>query len=192
MLWRVVRAFIPLTQSQCKHYWTTTTTTKTYRAMSTTSTAEARLYVADPAPYCSLNVATHFAALTKTEKLYAHHLGRASWHGAPIITEQWSPYAREICRLIASVWSTTLSNTMVDLVEYKKRAISAGVTDQHWLDALEWSAQVLSNLVNYRSFGNSKIIPALPSEAFRKIISASESPNKDGLLSTWDKVCHSS
>src|ERR1700761_4275265 len=48
--------------------------------------------------------------------------------------------------------------------------------------------KVLSNLTNYRSFGNSKIIPRVPREAFRKVVAGSE--NATDCLAVWDKACN--
>ncbi len=39
------------------------------------------------------------------EKKYAHHISEASWAGARIIQEQWTPYARDLYDLLIAIFS---------------------------------------------------------------------------------------
>lgn len=52
---------------------------------------------------------------------------------------------------------------------------------------LGWK-QVLSNLVNYKSFGFTKINPRLPADKFEAVVQSSV--NKDKALSLWNQVTH--
>ena len=46
--------------------------------------------------------------------------------------------------------------------------------------------QVLSNLVNYKSFGFTKFIPRIPKEKFEAVVKASS--NATNALGTWESV----
>jgi dipeptidyl-peptidase-3 len=54
------------------------------------------------------------------------------------------------------------------------------VSDEHWNMMLAYSAAVLQNCGNYKSFGDSKFVPELPQESFEKIIKASDSHSEHG------------
>jgi dipeptidyl-peptidase-3 len=51
---------------------------------------------------------------------------------------------------------------------------------------LQYTAQVLSNLVNYRSFGFTKIIPRVSKEKFAAVVEAS--PNAANALPLWEEL----
>lgn len=58
------------------------------------------MVVTSPSVQCGvthqLAIKELFGALTQREKLYAHHLARAAWHGSRIIQRQTSPEGTEI------------------------------------------------------------------------------------------------
>ena len=81
----------------------------------------------------------------------------------------------------------------------------SGVNDEEWEDLLQYSSQVrvwfrssplgsnlgivnqvLSNLVNYKSFGFTKFIPRIPKEKFEAVVKAS--PNASNALGIWESV----
>lgn len=93
-----------------------------------------------------------------------------------------------------------------DLAALKQKS---GVTDAEWEDILQYtsqvsgcndsgvlmpflnsvcilSPQVLSNLVNYKSFGFSKIIPRVPEAAFAAVVQ--NSVNAANALPLWNEV----
>ncbi|KZS89914.1 aflatoxin-detoxifizyme [Sistotremastrum niveocremeum HHB9708] len=125
-------------------------------------------YADEQAPVCSLNVAKSFEQLSSDEKLYAHYLGVASWQGAAIIRAQWTPYAQDLYKFLITTFSSG-SGALADLDLIKTKS---GVSDLAWKQALQYASQVLSNLVNYRSFGFSKISPRVEPNEFRKIATA--------------------
>ncbi|KZT26206.1 aflatoxin-detoxifizyme [Neolentinus lepideus HHB14362 ss-1] len=130
------------------------------------------------APLCSLNVAKSFSLLSEKEKKYAHYIAQASWAGARIIQEQWTPHATSLYDLLILIFSDNKGN-LADLDALKSKS---GLGDGDWEDLLQYTAQVLSNLVNYKSFGFTKIIPRLSSNNFANAVAASaNSANASGL-----------
>lgn len=65
----------------------------------------------------------------------------------------------------------------------------SGVSDEDWTAALEYAAQVVSILVNFKSFGFSKFIPRVSRAEFEKIVKAS--PQSGDAVKLWAKACHS-
>ncbi|EPQ58127.1 aflatoxin-detoxifizyme [Gloeophyllum trabeum ATCC 11539] len=134
------------------------------------------------APLCSLNVAKSFSLLSDKEKKYAHYIAQASWAGARIIQEQWTPHATSLYDLLILAFSDNNGN-LADLDALKA---NAGLGDGDWEDLLQYTSQVLSNLVNYKSFGFTKIIPRIPQEKFAQAVSASA--NSANALGLWDQL----
>ncbi|TDL27464.1 dipeptidyl-peptidase III [Rickenella mellea] len=141
-------------------------------------------YLADrKAPICSLDVSASFSQLSSNEKKYAHYLAAASWAGARIIQEQWTPQATQLYDLLVLTFSDSDHGKLADL---KHLQSNAGLDDSDWEDLLQYSSQVFSNLVNYKSFGFTKIIPRLPQEKFKAVISSSV--NSQAALPLWEKL----
>lgn len=107
---------------------------------------------------------------------------QASWAGIPIIQGQWSPHAQDLFKLILLVFSSE-KGKFAELNEIKKQS---GVSDEAWLWALEYSAQVVSILLNYKSFGFSKFVPRVSASDFKAIVKSS--PQGPEALKLWDTV----
>jgi len=136
-------------------------------------TKDASRYYADQkAPICPLVIKEHFETLTDKEKLYAHYIGYASWLGARIILEQTTPQSSDIFDLIRITFSASASEprALADLEAIRSKS---GVSQEDFDSVLEYAAQFLSNLANYKSFGDIKFIPRVPAETFRKVVAAS-------------------
>ncbi|KAG8890863.1 hypothetical protein FRB98_004908 [Tulasnella sp. 332] len=136
----------------------------------------------DP-PICSMEVAKAFQLLTTQEKLYAHYIGQASWAGARIIQGQWTPYAQRLYDLLILVFSKADKKTITDLNALQKKA---GLENEEWKDFTQYSAQVLSNLVNYKSFGFSKFVPRVSKDKFALVVEHSE--NKAAASDLWGQL----
>jgi dipeptidyl-peptidase III len=102
--------------------------------------SDPRLFLADKdAPFCSLNVASAFAQLSPKERLYAHYIGRASWHGARIVQEQTTPWGVEIYDMLIGTFSDKTGKKMVDIEALK---VKSGLDDADWEAVMQWSGQV--------------------------------------------------
>ncbi|KAF8902149.1 peptidase family M49-domain-containing protein [Gymnopilus junonius] len=122
--------------------------------MASSAAIHADRFLADrAAPICSLDVGKSFAQLSEKEKKYAHYLGAASWAG------QWTPQALDLYDLLILIFSSEQGG-LADVDTLQK---TSGLTPTEWEDLLQYTSQVLSNLVNFKTFGFTKIVPrALP------------------------------
>ncbi|MBW0514372.1 hypothetical protein O181_054087 [Austropuccinia psidii MF-1] len=156
-----------------------------YSDMAQSSALSQSRYQADSnPPICSLNVSSSFNSLTKTEKLYAHWMSRASWEGARIIMNQWTPQAEDLFDFILSLFGSSSNPTRpASFASLRKKS---GLCDLEWNQLLDYSAQVLSNLANYKSFGATKFIPRCPPEAFQALVKVSERSAEAKQL--WEKL----
>ncbi|TFK19126.1 aflatoxin-detoxifizyme [Coprinopsis marcescibilis] len=151
--------------------------------MASSAALSAERFFADRgAPICSFDVTRVFKQLSSTEKKYAHYVGLASWAGARIIQEQWTPEAKDLYDLLIATFSDK-NKSLTDLSKLHK---ASGIPDNDWDDLLAYTVQVLSNLVNYRTFGNTKIIPRLASDKFEAV--AKSSVNEDVAIPLWNKL----
>jgi len=61
-------------------------------------------YIAPPGAIIQLEIKPIFDALEPREKLYAHHMARAAWHGSRIIMRQVSPESTDIFDFIMDLY----------------------------------------------------------------------------------------
>ncbi|KAI0934329.1 hypothetical protein AcV5_006205 [Taiwanofungus camphoratus] len=142
----------------------------------------AERFLADrAAPLCSLNVAKSFAQLTSTEKKYTHHVGQACWAGLRIIHGQWTPQAQKLYDLLILTFSDR--GRLADLEGLKQRS---ALTPEEWEDLMQYTSQVLSNLVNYRSFGFTKIVPRIREDRFASVVENSANVAQASAL--WNEL----
>lgn len=111
-------------------------------------------------------------------------MSRASWEGARIIMNQWSPKAEKLFDFILCVFGSAGDPTKPTNFELLKERSS--LSDGEWKYALDYCAQVLSNLCNYRSFGATKFIPRCSESTFEALVAASERPKESKEL--WESV----
>ncbi|KAG8684697.1 hypothetical protein FRC09_015223, partial [Ceratobasidium sp. 395] len=172
---------------------------------SATAVNAARFLADQNAPLCSLAVKDSFSLLTEKEKLYTHWVGAASWAGARIVQEQWTPDAQALYDFLILIFSASDKPSLGDLTELKSKA---GLNDEEWTQLLEYVAQVrsivthvqtfkdsptfwtqvFSNLVNYKSFGFTKFVPRVSEDKFAKVVAASAAAPK--ALPRWEKDGH--
>ncbi|KAG7098384.1 hypothetical protein E1B28_000342 [Marasmius oreades] len=151
------------------------------RSMATSIGNTERFLADRAAPLCSLNVAQSFAQLSSKEKKYTHFVSEAAWAGARIIQAQWTPEAIPLYDLLILIFSE--NGKLADLPSIKSKS---GVMDEEWEDLMQYTIQVLSNLVNYKSFGFTKIIPRISQEKFESVVRAS--PNGDRAVESWKSL----
>ncbi|KAG1772666.1 peptidase family M49-domain-containing protein [Suillus occidentalis] len=137
--------------------------------------AAADRFLADKAPpICRVEVAKSFSQLTLREKLYAHYIGQASWAGARIIQEQWTPQALRLYDLLILTFSSNGKLADLDALAQK-----SGVSHEDF-------EQVLHNLVNYKSFGFTKIVPRVPEAKFAAVVE--KSANAANAIPLWNEL----
>lgn len=103
-------------------------------------------------PIYMLKARPHFEALTPKEKLYAHHMSKAAHAGTRIVLRQVSPESEDIFDVIMAI---------------HKHKNGKYVSNEEKL-YLEYASMFLSNLGNYRSFGDSKFVPAVEQDVFKR------------------------
>jgi dipeptidyl-peptidase-3 len=130
------------------------------------------------APFCSLAVAPSFGLLTPKEKKYAHFVGKASWAGARIIQGQSTPDAARLYDLLILTF-TDHAGKFADLDALRTKS---GSSEEDWQGLLQYTAQVLSNLSNYKSFGFTKFVPRTPEAQFGAVVKASANAEKASSL----------
>ncbi|KAF4615358.1 hypothetical protein D9613_003051 [Agrocybe pediades] len=153
------------------------------RTMTTSAAVNAERFLADrTAPVCSLEIGASFAQLSEKEKKYTHFLGLASWAGARIIQGQWTAQAQDLYDLLILTFSDG-KDSLADLAGLQK---ASELNATEWEDLLQYASQVLSNLVNFKTFGFTKIIPRVSSDKFEAVVS--KSPSKDKALPLWNSL----
>lgn len=133
------------------------------------------VFLADSgAPVVLLSAKKHFDALpTDKEKKYAHFLSRAAHHGTRAILRSVSPESEDIYDLILAIhkaldspssnekyierWGAKLKDQLLDTTD--------AVTKY-----LEYASQFLSNVGNYKSFGDKKFVPRIPESQLDTLI----------------------
>lgn len=121
------------------------------------------------APIILLSAKKHFEQLpTDDAKIYAHHLSKASHWGTRAVLRSVSPESETIYDLIIGVHKTLGEPESNEAYEKKLASVNGSIVIQY----LEYASQFLSNLGNYKSFGDKKFIPKLSSEEFELVITA--------------------
>lgn len=111
-------------------------------------------------PIVTLNVTEAWERLSTKEQLYAHHFARACWAGMQITASQTSAESPRLLDLIYYLFC--------DGVDAVRSACPE--EDATWDALLDYCCFCVANLGNYKSIGDSKIIPALSQEAFAKVL----------------------
>lgn len=122
-----------------------------------TMTLTTAKYAADhDAPLNMLSIRDYFPALTTQEQKYAHFMSKASHAGTRVVLRQVSHE----------------SEAIFDLILLIHRGINGKYTadDNDVTLYLDYVSQFLSNLGNYKSFGDSKFIPACSQETWFKLM----------------------
>lgn len=131
------------------------------------------------APIVNLSAKVHFDQLTKLEQFYTHYFSKASHAGTRVVLRSVSPESETIYDLILSIHQKING-------DYKSLE-SNELSYDDMIQYLEYSSMFLSNLGNYKSFGDVKFVPKLPIDKFGKIV---ESLN-DSSISKLYESCSS-
>lgn len=129
------------------------------------------------APIVVLSAKTHFEQLpTDSLKKYAHHLSRASHWGTRAVLRSVSPESEPIYDLILGLHEALGLPNSNDEYVHKLLTVVSKEAVTHYL---EYASQFLSNLGNYKSFGDKKFVPKILAQDFAKIAAAGNSKLAD-------------
>ncbi|KAI8941412.1 hypothetical protein NX059_002636 [Plenodomus lindquistii] len=125
-------------------------------------------YLADSPPtVVPLTIKPHFEALSDKEKLYSHHLSVACFAGTRIVLRQCSPESEAIYDFIVALHKHCKG-------DYAALASEAGLSQEEMDEYLNYAAQFLGNLGNYKSFGDSKFVPRLEPRQLKALATVSK------------------
>lgn len=141
----------------------------------------AHYYADTNAPVTPLEAKHHFELLTDKEKHYAHHMSRASHFGTRVVLRQVSPESEHIYDMILSLHSTV--NGVYD------QSTFPDVSAEDLKYYLEYASQFLSNLGNFKSFGDVKFVPRLEPTSFKAIVA--KEPSAARLFASVEKAVYS-
>lgn len=133
-------------------------------------------------PVVCLDATKAFAGLTEKEKSYARGLAKADWEGAKICLLQTSPESAPIFCLLQLVFS---SQPIADLLA---SAAAAGLTDEEAQQAIIYCAAFYGNMGNYKSFGDTKFVPALAAERLKLFLTPAAGPTAEADR-LWAECC---
>ncbi len=139
-------------------------TSQIIKRMSSTNIDISNFHADAKAPIVSLTAKSFFDQLTDKEQKYAHFFSKAGHWGSRIVLRQVSHESEPIFDLILQIHKNLKS-------DYSSLKIDEDVTKGY----LEYASQFLSNLGNYKSFGDKKFIPRISVEDFEKIVKLSNS-----------------
>eukprot|EP00039_Didymoeca_costata_P022329 m.4269 g.4269 ORF g.4269 m.4269 type:complete len:705 (-) comp2945_c0_seq1:1039-3153(-) len=118
--------------------------------------------------FSCLDCSKPFGLISDNEKLYAHYIGQASFDGALICYLQTSPESPKIFALFIAMF------TKHKVSDLKSKCLEAGVTEDQFTAFLAYTSTFFANAGNYRSFGDTKIVPSNTEEEFQAIVKACE------------------
>lgn len=118
-------------------------------------------------PICSFNAKHHFDNLSANEQKYAYHLHKASHWGSRAVLRSVSNESDTIFDLILKLHKA-INGNYADL----KSKVGGDAADQVVTGYLEYASQFLSNLGNFKSFGDVKFIPRIDQAQFKQVVDA--------------------
>ncbi|EDQ85368.1 uncharacterized protein MONBRDRAFT_34290 [Monosiga brevicollis MX1] len=137
--------------------------------------------VSGECPIVCLDCAEPFALLSDQEKRYAHHIARASFEGSKICLLQTSLESAPEAQVLLGAFHDQ------DLDDLQARCVQAGLSSDDYTAFVRYVAAFFSNLGNYRSFGDTKMLPAIPEATFTRILQLCKGWNEQ-LAAVWAKI----
>lgn len=139
-------------------------------------------------PVVLLDCEKAFSALTDLEKLYAHYLSRASWYGGLIVLIQTSPESPLIYTLLFKLFKQQSVENLKEIAIQE-----CEFSDDEFTALLVYFCGILTNMGNYKGFGDSKFVPNLPKAKIKKLLQASVAyKNEPEILEMIWKYCSDS
>ncbi|CAG9821296.1 unnamed protein product [Phaedon cochleariae] len=118
-------------------------------------------------PVVNLEIKSAFNGLSTKEKLYAHHISKASWHGGLITLLQTSPESGPLFVLLHKLF------TAQSPLQFKAAAVQAGFTEDEVKALLVYACGVFCNAGNYKGFGDTKFIPNIDQNRLENLLKVS-------------------
>ena len=145
------------------------------------------------APIISLSAKKHFEQLpSEKAKLYAHHLSRAAHWGTRAVLRSVSPESEAIYDLVLGLHLAFGSPQTTEAYFEKIRENGGKDLDTKSVTLyLEYASQFLSNLGNYKSFGDKKFVPQLSSADFKKIVDSAKNAKLTALFESVENQLYS-
>ncbi|RKO98107.1 hypothetical protein CXG81DRAFT_8651 [Caulochytrium protostelioides] len=133
-------------------------------------------YYADRAPpFCQLVVQKHFEGLTPEQKHYTYHIQQAAWAGWSILGKARSPVSLALCELFeVKLFRDADTGALTDLEALR---VKTGLNADEFCDWMDYAVAIIYNRGNFRSFGDTKILPRLSQNRFRDAIIAVDPAN---------------
>ncbi|ODM98954.1 Dipeptidyl peptidase 3 [Orchesella cincta] len=137
-------------------------------------------------PVLDLDCSEAFNGLTDQEKSYAYYLSQASWIGGLIVNVQTSPESPAIFCLLHDLFK---SNGLEGL-----KTLAVGdceFSEDEWKALLVYTSGVFENAGNYKSYGDTKIIPGLPLDKLEMLVKKAKfsgHENDDSALKKWNDI----
>ena len=111
-----------------------------------------------------LDAKSSFTQLNDKEKQYTYWMYKAAWSMSKIIAQQVSPESLPLLDLFTNIFTNR------SVTKFKTRCKEFNFTDKNIEDFLNYTALLFLNNGNYRSFGDSKIVPRLDKNVMRNMI----------------------
>lgn len=131
------------------------------------------------APIVCLTAKKHFEALDTKAQKYAHHLSKGSFWGTRAVLRSVSPESETIFDLILLIHAT------LDSPSTNEQYIEKLGLEKPTVAYLEYASQFLSNLGNYKSFGDKKFVPKMEKKDMDEVIAKVDN---DSIQSMYSKV----
>nr|XP_021200814.2 dipeptidyl peptidase 3 isoform X1 [Helicoverpa armigera] len=134
--------------------------------------------------FVELDSSQAFNKLTDKEKLYAHYLSQAAWHGGLIVLMQTSPESPKIFSLLHRIFANE------SLLCLRESVRQQGVSNDDFQAFLVYAGGIFANSGNYKGFGDTKFIPNLPKGSFELIVKASKAYEEDPqhIMKLWQQA----
>lgn len=124
-----------------------------------------------------------FDQLDDQEKKYAYFMSKAAWAGSLISSKQVSPESYDLIKFVVGLYHEN-----DELSEVYEKALRNGFTEEETNDFLNYWAIVCGNMGNYRSFGDSKIVPRLEKRRMIEFVSALYPDHLNTFMKLVDKI----
>jgi len=135
------------------------------------STVDCSNYVIpNSVPICRLQCEVAFNSLSEREKKYAHYLSCACNEGALICLQQTSPESPAIFLLLQAIFHEEDDLSQLKSLLKERHDVS----DEEFQGFLTYAAAFYSNMGNYKSFGDTKILPGITEEKFNTIVTGTK------------------